>query len=191
MKIRNLSPATVIASLVLLFSLSGTAVAGALITGANVKNSSLTGIDVKNESLGTADVKNGSLLPKDFKAGALPAGQQGPAGPAGPAGPVGPAGPQGPAGLQGTNGVSGLQIVFATSPLNSDIEKSITATCPAGKQVIGGGGFAFNFTYPDEVALVASYPANATSWRVVAQETDAYALAWLLRTHAVCANIDA
>ena len=93
MKIRAITPATVIASLALLFALSGTAVAGALITGANVKNNSLTGVDIKNESLGTADIKNGSLLPKDFKAGSLPAGAQGPAGPAGrSAGPRRPAG---------------------------------------------------------------------------------------------------
>lgn len=183
MKIRTLKPATILASLALLFSLSGTAVAGALITSANVKNNSLTGIDIRNESLGTADVKNGSLLPKDFKAGTLPAGQQGPAGPAGPAGPVGPQGPQ------GLNGVSGLEIVYETSATNSDTEKVVTASCPAGKKVVGGGGYAFNLTFPDEVAIVASFPVNGTSWRVVTQETDAYVPAWLARTYAICASV--
>lgn len=181
MKIRTLKPATIIASLALLFSLSGTAVAGALITGAQVKNSTLTGLDVMNESLGTNDVKNGSLLPKDFKAGKLPAGAQGPAGPVGPAGPQGSAGPQGP------SGVSGLEIVNATSALDSSTEKVMTAICPAGKKVVGGGGYAFNLTYPDEVALVASFPVNGTSWRVVGQEINAYAPGWLLRADAVCA----
>lgn len=180
MKIRAITPATVIASLALLFALSGTAVAGALITGANVKNSTLTGVDVKNESLGTADIKNGSLLPKDFKAGTLPAGQQGPAG---------PPGPPGGQGNPGLNGVSGLEIVFSTSAMNSDTERVVTATCPAGKRVLGGGGYAFNLTYPDEVAIVASFPVNNNSWRLVAQETDAYAPAWLSRSYAVCANI--
>ena len=134
MKIRAITPATVIASLALLFALSGTAVAGALITGANVKNNSIAGIDILNESLGSKDVKNGSLLPKDFKPGALPVGGLGPAGPAGPQGPGGPQGPAGP------DGVAGLEIVHATTAADSDGEKTATAACPAGKKVVGGGG---------------------------------------------------
>ena len=180
MKIRSLTPATVIASLALLFSLSGTAVAGALITGANVKNNSIAGIDILNESLGTKDVRNGTLLPKDFKGGVLPAGPQGPQGPQGPGGPQGPA---------GTNGVTGHEIVYDTSPTNSDAEKVLTATCPAGKKVVGGGGYAFNLLFPDDVALVASFPYNGNGWRVVLQETDAYAPAWLARAYAICANV--
>ena len=112
----------------------------------------------------------------------LTAGQQGPAGPVGPQGPAGPAGPQ------GANGVSGHEIVFATSALDNDEEKNIVATCPAGKKVVGGGGYAFNLTYPDDVAIVASFPVNSSSWRVVAQETDPYAPGWLLRTYAICAT---
>jgi hypothetical protein len=183
--IRTVKPATIIASLALLFSLSGTAVAGALITGANVKNNSLSGLDVLNESLGTKDIRNGSLLPKDFKAGALPAGQQGPVGPAGPQGPAGPAGPQGAAGV---NGVSGVEIVYASTGMDSDTQKSIVASCPAGKKVVGGGGFAYDGTFPSQVALVASYPSSSTTWRLVAHEVDAYAGNWYARAHAVCAN---
>ena len=186
MKIRSLNPATVIASLALLFSLSGTAVAGALITGANVKNNSLTGIDVKNESIGSVDVKNGTLRAIDFKAGTLLAGPQGPAGPAGP---LGPAGPQGPAGPAGLNGVSGLEIVFATSPVDSLSPKTVTATCPGGKKVVGGGGYAFNLGFPSEVALVASFPFGANAWRAAAHEINAYVPNWIVRTYAVCANV--
>jgi hypothetical protein len=40
-RIRTFSPATIIAIVALFFSLTGTAVAGALITGANVKNGTL------------------------------------------------------------------------------------------------------------------------------------------------------
>jgi hypothetical protein len=187
MKIRSLNPATVIASLALLLSLSGTAVAGALITGAQVKDSSLTGIDVLNESLGTNDVKNGSLLPKDFKAGKLPAGPQGPVGPAGP---QGPAGTQGPAGLAGAAGVSGLMLVSAVSASDSSTLKSVLATCPAGKKIVAGGGSAWvagGISPPAEVALVASFP-TAGSWRATAQEVNAYAAVWYLRAHVVCAD---
>jgi hypothetical protein len=178
MKIRAITPATVIASLALLFALSGTAVAGALITGKNVKNNSIAGVDILNESLGSKDVKNGSLLPKDFKAGSLPAGPQGPAGQAGPAGPQGPA---------GANGVSGLEIVYENTLNNSDTQKSVMATCPAGKKVVAGGGFAYGpGGFPAEVGIVASFPTDER-WRVVAHEQDAFAGAWYLRAYAVCA----
>ena len=184
MKIRAITPATFIASLALLFALSGTAVAGALITGANVKNNSIAGIDILNESLGSKDVKNGSLLPKDFKPGALPVGGQGPAGPAGP---QGPGGPQGPA---GQIGVAGLEIVHATTAADSDGEKTATAACSAGKKVVGGGGYAAGFlSYPDQLAIVANFPTNSTSWRAVGQETTAFAGAWLVRAYALCANV--
>jgi hypothetical protein len=181
MKIRAITPATVIASLALLFALSGTAVAGALITGANVKNNSLSGLDVLNESLGSKDIRNGSLLPKDFKGGALPAGQQG------PAGPPGPPGAPGAQGNPGQNGVSGLEIVFENTLNNSDTQKSVMATCPAGKKVIAGGGYAYTgAAFPDQVAIVASFPTNS-HWRVVAHELDAFAGAWYLRAYAICA----
>lgn len=181
MKIRAITPATVIASLALLFALSGTAVAGALITGANVKNNSLSGLDILNESLGTKDVRNGSLLPKDFKAGSLPAGQQGPAG---------PPGPPGSQGAPGQNGIGGHEVVHVATAMNSDQQKTITATCPGGKVPVGGGGYAIGaLGFPDELALVASYPVSGTGWRVVAHESDAYAGNWLVRAYAVCAAI--
>ena len=75
MKLRSISPATAIASLALLVSLSGTAVAAGLVTGATVVDGSLTGVDIHNNSLGTVDVRDHSLLPVDFKK--LPAGGQG------------------------------------------------------------------------------------------------------------------
>ena len=101
------SPAVVIASIAVVGSLSGTAVAGKLITGSQVANSSLTG----------ADVRNGTLTAKDFKRGTLRAavsepGQPGQAGPQGPKGDAGAAGAQGAPGqngAQGTQGAPGAQ----------------------------------------------------------------------------------
>lgn len=188
MKIRTLNPATVIASLALLFSLSGTAVATSiepLITGADVKNSSLTGIDVKKNSIGSVDVKDGSLRPVDFKAGMLPAGPQGPAGPAGPAGPQGLTGPQ------GLNGVSGLQFVQNVSAVNSTSTRWVIATCPAGKKVVGGGGSAYGATGGVGIALFWNHPNTTSSWRVAAQEIDPYALNWYVVAYAICADVAA
>jgi hypothetical protein len=96
----RLSYANVAATLALFFSLTGSAVAGAvLITGADVKDHSLTGADIKNGSLGlrtlSADARaqlRGRLGPRGAP------GLQGAKGDAGPAGPAGANGQQGPAG---------------------------------------------------------------------------------------------
>jgi hypothetical protein len=185
MKIRSLSPATVIATIALLFALSGTAVAGALITGKSVMNESLTGLDILNNSLGTAEIKNRSLLPIDFKGG-LPAGPQGQQGQPGPAGPQGPAGPAGP---QGVAGVSGVQIVTGESVNNSEYSKTVDITCPAGKQLVGGG--AQNYGGTGFVALDESYPVNATTWRARAYEVDGTATNWSVKAFAICASVAA
>jgi Collagen triple helix repeat (20 copies) len=71
-----------------------------------------------------------------------PAGAQGPQGAPGPAGTPGPQGapgPQGQPGTSGSAGVAGYEIISThqTLPLNGSIE--VTATCPTGKRVIGGG----------------------------------------------------
>ena len=180
MKIRAFSPATVISVIALLFSLTGTAVAGALITGANVKNGSLTGADVKTNSLGSTDIKNGTIKAIDIKGGQFPTGPQGPQGPEGP---QGPGGPQGPAGL------SGLQIVTTFTALNSNPFKPMTATCPVGKRVVGGGAYIQGAT--NQVGIVASYPASSTTWGASAYELGIYLANWRLVVRAVCANVAA
>jgi hypothetical protein len=48
MRIRIPSPATIIASLALLLSLTGSAVAGALITGAQIQNNTVGSLDLMN-----------------------------------------------------------------------------------------------------------------------------------------------
>lgn len=73
-------------------------------------------------------------------------GQRGPAGPAGARGPAGPAGPA------GSGGVAGYVQVKATGT-----GASVTATCPTGDVVLGGGS-------PDETT--GSYPSSQSSWTV-------------------------
>jgi hypothetical protein len=180
MKIRAFNPTTVIAVIALLFSLTGTAVAGALVTGANVKNGSLTGLDVKNESLGSADIKNGTIKPIDIKGGSFPTGPQGPEGPQGP---QGPGGPQGPAGL------SNLQIVVGQSANNSATVKFATASCPAGKRVVGGGAYVTSGgVYTDAIGIVGTYP-NVSSWTAAGHELGAFAGNWQIAARAVCATV--
>jgi hypothetical protein len=182
MSVRTPSPALIVASVALLLSLTGGAVAGALITGkqikdnsvatADVTNNSLGSVDVKNESITTGDIKNGTLRTVDFASGQLPEGAPGPAG---------------APGAQGAPGISGLQIVEVSSASSSSSTRQIDVSCPAGKQVIGGGAQLWNAG--SDVALDESFPKDATTWRATAYEVNATGTNWHLVAHAICATV--
>jgi hypothetical protein len=67
----------------------------------------------------------------------------------GPQGATGPAGPQGATGPAGADGVSGYEIVHVQETIPPTIEQLVTAPCPVGKSVLGGGYQNSNtFTLP-------------------------------------------
>jgi hypothetical protein len=181
MKIRFPSPAMIVAIVALVCATTGSAVAGALITGAQIKNGTITGLDVRKETLTSAHVKNGSLRPVDFKGGKLPAGPQG------PMGAQGAKGDQGPQGAQGVPGLAALQIVGVESPSSSSSSRNVTVTCPAGKQLVGGGAEVIGAS--GDVALDESYPNTQTTWIARAYEVNATADNWSLAAYAICAQV--
>jgi hypothetical protein len=89
-------------------------------------------------------------------------GATGTPGPQGPVGPPGPAGPQGLPGPQGVAGLSSVQTVQVSGTAPAGAGGGASATCPAGKRVIGGGAFAQNIT----LRVYASYPSSSTTWSV-------------------------
>lgn len=94
-----------------------------------------------------------------------PAGQQGAQGPAGQQGPQGPQGPAGQQGPQGAPGLSGVQRVIATIEYEDSEYHTVTATCPAGKKVIGGGVYNSTFTNESDLEVNFSYPTpDLTGW---------------------------
>jgi hypothetical protein len=83
--------------------------------------------------------------------------------------------------------------VTETSINDSETEKSITATCPAGKEAIGGGA-RINSPSSVEVAINGSYPVVAsnnarTGWIASGRETAAEAGNWQIVAYAVCAEL--
>jgi hypothetical protein len=124
----------------------------------------------------SSKVRNRSLLAVDFRRGQLPAG------PAGPQGPVGPAGQTGPP------GVSARQVTYATSANDSSSFKTASATCPAGKQMLGGGAAITPAGATVPVALTSSY-FNGTAWVGSARETSAYSGSWIVNVIAICATV--
>lgn len=120
--------------------------AGDSVTGTKVVDGTLWGVDVRNGSLTTHDVADGSLTGYDVADGSIKASEL------------------------------GLATVSAES--NDDVEptKSVTATCPAGKKVLGGGGEILKAgLYSPErlVDLAKSAPTSAgNGWTVRAEVID-------------------
>ncbi|HEU5156635.1 MAG TPA: hypothetical protein VFU43_06525 [Streptosporangiaceae bacterium] len=80
--------------------------------------------------------------------------------------------------------VPGLQIVSATSPTNSNA-KSITATCPAGKAVVGAGA---QLTGGLGDVVIDDLRPTATTVTATGFENGAVARNWNVRAFAICAN---
>ena len=118
-------------------------------------------------------------------------GATGPQGPQGPQGLQGPAGPEGPAGPQGMDGVGGHEVVtqtLLTTVPTSQTFARVTATCPPGKKVIGGG-FS-NGAFSSNV--ISSEPNGTTGWQVVlylSDETKAAMGSFSLTAKATCATV--
>jgi hypothetical protein len=136
-RLKRISPGWLIATALLVVSMTGSATAARLITGADIKNNSITGADIRDRSITAADLSASARNRLRGPQGAP--GAPGPAGPAGPAGPPGPPGPQGPAGGVAAT-VDALGPEIAVGPLGSDTSvQASKAECPSGTVVVGGG----------------------------------------------------
>ena len=182
---RRPSAGLVVGLIALFVALGGTSYAAVNLPKGSVgttqlKDSAVTAQKLKANAIGSDKVKDGSLLAKDFKAGQLPAG------PAGGTGPAGPQGPQGVPGPQGAPGVSGYEIVTGpdvTVPEGASAYSS--ATCPDGKQVIGGG---YEVPSSTGVETNRSGPSNGgKSWFV--RVTNNTGAAKTINVQAICVTV--
>jgi hypothetical protein len=84
--------------------------------------------------------------------------------------------------------IPGLERVFATSPSNSNTFKSVTATCPSGKKVVGAGA-EIGSPVSGAVVIDDLVPnGSLTSVFVVAFEDDGGTGSnWYVRSYAICA----
>ena len=82
-----------------------------------------------------------------------------------------------------------VEVVETASDVSSATNRSIPATCPAGKLVIGGGASIDPTTPNQRVALRSSAPnAERTAWVATAVETDTPGAGYQLKAYAICAN---
>jgi hypothetical protein len=72
---------------------------------------------------------------------------------------------------------------------DSSSPKTVTATCPNGTVVVGGG-HVFGGTDNVDLHVVSSWPSNTTTWSVTGAEPDAAPLgsSWTVRAYAICAS---
>ena len=85
--------------------------------------------------------------------------------------------------------VPGYQIVSATSVLDSATYKSVTATCPAGKRVIGTGFHLLGAQ--GDVILDDLIPTATTVTVGAGEDQDGTSANWKITALAVCANAPA
>ena len=99
---------------------------------------------------------------------------------------------EGPA---GPSGLTDLETVYAESELNSNPDKTVFASCPTGKQALGGGGGVYG-EFIDEgqliidgVGLIQDHPFNEYGWAARAAEFVATDLNWRLVVWVRCADV--
>ena len=64
---------------------------------------------------------------------------------------------------------------------------SATASCAAGKVVIGGGAIVTTTDTPDKVEITASYPSAAGTWTATGSALIGRGKTWTVKAYAICA----
>jgi hypothetical protein len=182
---RRPSPALVVSGIALLFALGGTSIAAVSALPANsvgpaqlkanavistkIANNAVTNAKLGKNAVTSSKVADGSLTANDFAPGQIPAGPQGPAGP---------------------SGISGWQLVEVDSASNATPTKQLSATCPSGKRVLGGG-LQILGAGKQYIASNGGYPsANGTAFTGEGQNIGtSVPEIWQLKVYAICATV--
>lgn len=145
-----------------------------------LKKHAVTHVKLGANSVTSATVRNGSLLAKDFTVGQLTAGLPGPKGDAGA---KGDSGVQGATGAVGPPGVSEYERVETTHNVApGDMSIVMSASCPSGKKLLGGGGavqdpkFYITFLLP-QVNDVVGLTAVPIPGQTITTSSQAFAVA--------------
>ncbi len=166
---RHPSPAMVVACMALFIALGGTSYAVSQINGDQILKRSIDGSKLKVNDVGAKEIKESGL--KTSFAGLA----------------------DNSIALGGTPAAAharNVEVVENATGVSSPTVQSATATCPAGKLVIGGGGAIDPTANGQDVALRASAPnADRTAWVATAFEVGTGTnQGYLVRAFAVCAN---
>jgi hypothetical protein len=215
---RHLSVANVLSCMALFIALGGTAYAAVKlkpnqVKAVNIAKQAVTNAKIKTQAVTSGKIKNGGVVNADLGAGAVTGSKI--AKEAVTAGALAKKAvteaklaPEAVGtGKIDNEAVSSAKIstavwkqllknvtyVTETSPNNSEEEKSVTASCPTGKEAIGGGA---RINSPASVKAVTSgtYPAVAsnnarTGWIATGREFAEELGNWQIVAYAVCAEL--
>lgn len=214
---RHLNPATVISCIALFVALSGAAVAATslgkksvksqhlangAVTTAKLRNGAVTTPKLRNKAVTGAKIADATIGSGQLANGSVRAGQLGGQVVTEPKIKNGAVSESKLASGAVTSGklassflaqlVRNVTYVNAESASNEEIAKSATATCPSGKQAIGGGA-RVNGELKD-VAVTGSNPfvsgSSRTGWSAFARDVDGVGVgAWSIEAFAVCAEL--
>ena len=149
--------------------------------------SAVAATQLSRNSVGTNQLKPRSVTTGRLSRSAINflRSQVGPQGPRGKTGAKGATGARGP---QGVPGLSGYSVVAASVPASTTSPKDVTARCPAGTRVLGGG-VAANGDALD--VFVTSSAASGAAWSGSAARAPGSGAtgAWGLRVEAICASV--
>lgn len=96
-------------------------------------------------------------------------------------------GANGAPGKDGQDGVSGWQLVVGAWSGDSEAARTATATCPAGKNVVGGGYEAGDISNAREIVVLSSYPSASDTWTVTAiSDATNGDKSFSIRAYAIC-----
>jgi len=145
----------IVAVLALLLAMSGSAVAGSLITSKQIKNGTIQTKDISKKAR-TALTARASSLP----------------GPQGPAGPVGPKGATGAPGQDGANGVTNIAVRKGDGVVAAVSSGIAFAHCNPGEKAIAGGGQFQDISGKEWIQRTG--PANGTQVAAVGSTPDSW-----------------
>jgi hypothetical protein len=93
-------------------------------------------------------------------------------------------------GPPGPPGISGYEIIEATSNVNSDDFKSVTADCSTGKSIMGGGArVVISGGSRNLLSIIESRPVGA-NWQATAVEiSGGTEVDWSLEVRAICVTL--
>ncbi len=188
-------------------------IANQAVTNAKIKTQAVTSGKIKNNGVVTADLATGSVSGVKLASGAVTSAKLGKEAVTSKAlaknsvtnGKIGPEAVA--TGKIGNEAITSAKISTAvwnqlvkdvtyesaTSANNSEDEKNVTATCPSGKEAIGGGA-RINAPAGVKAAINGSYPAVAsnnarTGWIASGRETPEEAGTWQIVAYVVCASL--
>jgi hypothetical protein len=181
----RLSYANVMSTVAVFIALGGVSYAAVTLPRNSVgttqlKKNAVTNVKLGANSVTSGKVRNGSLLAKDFRVGQLTAGLPGLKGDAGVKGDTGIQGPIGAAGPPGVSEYERVETVH--NVVSGDTSIVMSASCPAGKKLLGGGGavqdskFHITFLLP-QVNDVVGLTAVVIPGQVIYSSSQAFAVA--------------